>query len=760
MKDNTDHTNRMTIEHEGMHIGFAHTEKGWMQVTLNPAKELRERVPGIPFPNFELAIAGRQYGNNPALISGLTALPSEMKLVSHFANTEGLQLLYRHEQLQLKVQVDMRFIPGAAAIRQTTVVINEGDSPVVLTHLSSMCMQGVATDGLLPWYDKRKIRVHYCRQTWNGEGQWRFGDLEELGLYPTSVHPSTSAVHFSSVGSWSTGKLLPLIVLEDLETGKAWYCQLDTSANWHLEIGYRGSWSDDSGGLFIHGDGADERFGGWSKQLLPGESYESIPAAFGCCDGDFADAIRELTAYRRYLTKGLYGDFPAASVVYNDYMNTLWGDPSKEKLTPLVDAAAAAGCDYFCIDAGWFGEIGSSWGSGLGDWLPSRNRFGEEGLESFLAYIADKGMKPGLWLEMEVCGDDAALAAKPDDWFIRRYGIRVGGGLRSFLHFGHPDVRSYMHGVIDRLVGMGVRYFKNDYNLCFGPGDDTGGKAAAEGLRQALADFYRFIDEVRTRHPEVMMENCGSGGMRADYEALTHFHLQSSSDQEDYRKYPSIIGGSLAAVLPEQLGIWAYPYPLLFTDLPNPEGIKETSRLAAMADGEQTIFNMVNGMCGNLYLSGHLHLADETNRVLIAEAVELYKRERSFISQAYPFWPLGFTRINDGLNWTAVGLASRDRSRLLLSVWRLGDGDEYRTIPLAGSNGRGGIGGLQADIEQLYPREGYAVDCHFSPKTGQLTIRMPKPYQARLFEIRFAAITADADTERLQRGNSCIIANT
>lgn len=194
--------------------------------------------------------------------------------------------------------------------------------------------------------------------------------------------------------------------------------------------------------------------------------------------------------------------------------------------------------------------------------------------------------------------------------------------------------------------------------------------------------------------------------------------------------------GSLAAVLPEQLGIWAYPYPLLYTDLPNSESIKEPGRLAEMADGEQTIFNMVNGMCGSLYLSGYLHLADEKNRALIAEAVELYKQERSFISQAYPFWPLGFTRINDGLNWAAVGLASRDRSRLLLSVWRLGDGDEYRTIPLAGSNGRSGIGGLQAEIVQRYPREGYAVDCHYSPQTGQLTVRMPKPYQARL---RFAS---------------------
>ncbi|THF80290.1 glycoside hydrolase family 36 protein [Cohnella fermenti] len=724
----------LTIEHAGMVMAWANTDNGLMQSTFNTERQLRTKVPPIPAPSFELAIAGIPYGHSPALISGLTRLPEAMKLISYSADAEKLFMAYKHEALGLKVETEMRFVPGSAVIRQSTVVTNEGSSPVVLTHLSSMCVQGIASDGALPWYDKRKVRVHYCRQTWNGEGQWRSGDLEELGLYPTSGHPSAAAVHFSSVGSWSTGKLLPMAVLEDLETGKAWYWQIETSANWHMEIGHRGSWSEDSGAIFIHADGADERFGGWSKELLPGESCRAVPAAFGCVDGSFADAIRELTAYRRYLTRELHGTLPPAPVVYNDYMNTLWGDPSRDKLAPLIAAAAAAGCEYFCIDAGWFGDLGSSWASGLGDWLPSRNRFGDEGLEALLASIRHTGMKPGLWLELEVCGEDAALAAKPDEWFIRRYGIRAGGGPRWFLNFGHPDVCAYAHGVIDRLMRMGVRYIKNDYNLCIGTGDDTGGRAAADGLQQAMRDFYRFIDEVKCRHPELILENCASGGMRADYEALARFHLQSSSDQEDYRKYPSIIGGSLAAILPEQLGIWAYPYPLLHSELANPASIEEPGYLRTMEDGEQTIFNLVNGLCGSLYLSGHLHLADETNRGLIAEAVALYKKERAYISRSHPIWPLGFTRMNDEEGWASVGLVSPDRSRILLSVWRLGSGSEYRILPLERWRGR------KATVNLLYPGEGYSVESSYSANTGQLTVRLPKPYQARLFDIRFEVL--------------------
>lgn len=41
-------------------------------------------------------------------------------------------------------------------------------------------------------------------------------------------------------------------------------------------------------------------------------------------------------------------------IIFNDYMNCLWGSPTTEKLLPLIDAAAEVGCEYFCIDAGWY----------------------------------------------------------------------------------------------------------------------------------------------------------------------------------------------------------------------------------------------------------------------------------------------------------------------------------------------------------------------------------------------------------------------
>lgn len=695
-------------------------------------KKLSHEGIEIEIPNFQLAIAGKPHGFHPGLATGHTVLPLEMVMEKTEASGHDLMIHYRHESMQLVVQVFMQFIPDTAVIRHVTKVKNEGDVPVTLTHLSSAYMQGIAAEGCMPWHDTDKIKVFYCRQAWEGEGQWRSSDLEEMGLYPTSVHPTSQAIHITSEGSWSTGRFLPMAVIEDKDTNKVWFVQIETSSHWHLEIGHKGCWDYESNGsLYIQADGASEHFGGWTKTLIPGESFDSVPAAIGCCDGNFTDAIRELTKYRRSILKPRNTWTGHLPVVFNDYMNCLWADPTDDKLFPLIDSAADVGTECFCMDAGWFSNRNVPWGASLGDWEPSADRFGSGGLQHMINYILSKGMIPGLWLEVEVCGENSALGKKPDSWFLRRNGKRVGGGERWFLNFMNPEVCQYIHAVIDRLVDMGIGFIKNDYNACIGAGDDSHGCSPADGLLRHIRAFYSFLDEVREKHPRLMIENCASGGMRIDYGILSHVHMTSLSDQEIYTNYPSIIGGVLAGVLPEQAGIWAYPYPLLFKDRGNPALVTSLDYQQSMEDGEQTIFNMVNGLCGNMYISGRLNAADAYNRSLVREAVSLYKQERNHIHNAFPIWPLGFSRISDRRSWASVGLVREDQSRILLAVWRLESEEEFSKLFLHGWKGR------LAVVKQLFPSEPSShVQTHYNALDGTLTVRLTKRNQARYFEIR------------------------
>ncbi|GGD82430.1 glycoside hydrolase family 36 protein [Paenibacillus nasutitermitis] len=717
-----------TIQHEGMHLQYEETDHGMWQRAISP-KPLELGEASIAYPNFQTAIAGIPQGRSSAGATGYSALFAEMRMERFEPSAEGLFARYKHDKLGLAVEVSMAFIPGTAMIRQTTAAINEGDGAITLTQLSSLHMQGIALGGCRPCYDPKKVKVHYCRTAWEGESQWRSDDLESLGLFQTSVHAELATVSFSSIGSFSTAHYVPMIVLEDMETSQVWYLQIEASSNWNVEIGHRSAWNRPDGSLYLYADGANERVGGWAKPLQPGERFETVPVAFGCCEGSFGDAVRELTKYRRHSCKPTTA-LEELPIVYNDYMNTLWGNPTTERLLPLIEAASRAGAECFCIDAGWFATREENWSMGLGDWRESPDRFGSAGLRGMLAEIEQRSMIPGIWLEMEVCGEEAELGSKPDSWFLMRNGRRVGGGSRWFLNFENSEVRHYMHGVIDRLAAMGVGYIKNDYNDTVGAGADGFGGSGAVGTLQHSRAFYSFIDEVREKHPSLVLENCASGAMRQDYGILRHFHLQSFTDQEIYTRCPSILGGSLATVLPEQLGIWAYPYPLLHPNHNAPEIVETASYRESMADGEQTIFNLVNGLCGQLYLSGRIDAADERNTALIAEAVGLAKLERSFVRNAYPVWPIGFSRIGDANGWASVGLASEEGERLLLAVWRLGSHDEVMELPLPGWANQAAV------VKMLYPVGCGLVKSFYNERKGALSVRFPSRNQARLFEIK------------------------
>lgn len=716
-------------DHQGMRLHYKSTEQGLQQTCLHPSVSFEPREDAPSYPNFSLSVAGRRHGFLSGVLTASSVLPTEMEMTDIKHTEEGLLLSYRHAELGLAAEANLVFVPGAAVIRQTTTVRNDGTEPVTLTHLSSMCVQGIASEGCLSWFEDDKVKLHYCHNAWTGEGQWRSAALGDLGLYHASVHNPGASIHFSSVGSWSTSRYLPMAVLEDTETSQVWYFQIETSSNWHFEISGRGERQRGSA-LYISADGASERYGGWSHTLRPGESYTSVPVAYGCAQGGFDEAVRELTKYRRSVLKP-DAPYTFTPVAFNDYMNCLWGNPD-ERLLPLIDAAAEAGAEMFVIDAGWFAGRDESWSTGLGTWLPSKDRFGSMGLEGILDRIKSKGMLPGVWLEMEVAGEESVLGNKPDNWFLLRHGKRVGGGDRLLLNYGNEELREYMHGVIDRLTGMGVRFIKNDYNTCVGIGAVEGELSAPEGLRRHSEAFYRFIDEVRKRHPQLIIENCGSGAMREDYAALSHFHYQSSSDQEFYYNNPSIITGSLAAVLPEQCGNWSYPYPLPYKQANNEALAQSPDYWQVFSDGEETIFNMINGICGAMYLSGHIHRADELNKRLIREGVQLYKQLRSFTHSSYPFWPIGFTRIGDTNAWAAAGFRSEDDSTVLLAVWRLASGQSYMELPIRCWAGK------SATVSQLYPSTDLEVPHYYNRVTGTLTVRMPKTFQARLFELRLS----------------------
>ena len=636
----------------------------------------------------------REYGEPPFFleIDGFEAGHSAAESLTNSAQTQRCEtedgITWRHRAGGLAVHCP---VSGDAFADAAFRLTNEGAVPVAVNHFSRRVSFEI--DPSSP----RDTLIHYFGCCWQGEYQYHCLSFEDADLVPVSVHPIVKSFALESAGSYTTAAYYPFVAVENRKSGETLFLSFEPTANWRIEVGVR------AGRAYIAAAEIDLRHLGVQKILAPQEEYVLPRVLSGLVQGGLNGAVRALVSLRRGGRAGR--PFP---VVFNDYMNCLWAQPCAEKEYPLIDAAAEAGAEIFCIDDGWQYEAGEDRTDKLGDWVCSRTLFGREGFAGLVRYIRGKGMIPGVWMEMEVAGEKSAVYRRPDGWFLTRGGVRVGGGARVFLDYRNPEVRAYMKEKVRAFYDMGVRFIKNDYNDCIGScGID------AVGYTRAVRSFYR---ELREEFPDLMLENCGSGGLRSDYGMLRIFDIQSTSDQEIAANYPSIAQGALAVLLPEKAGIWAYPFPHLYGDFYGGRAFDP-----APYDEESVVYTMLAGMCGVLYLSGRIDRASEEGKKRIAEGVACYKRIRGFLAESYPVFPNGLVRIPEKEKPVVILYRGGDDGEGLLFVWRQ-EGPAEVEVPVAAKR-----------AECIYPAGGCgSVSCG---STVRITLK--DKYTARLFRLTF-----------------------
>lgn len=370
-------------------------------------------------------------------------------------------------------------------------------------------------------------------------------------------------------------------------------------------------------------------------------------------------------------------------------------------LKPLIDAAKKAGCEYFCVDCGWYSD--GHWWDGVGEWLPSKKRF-PGGIEEVIQYIRSRDMIPGLWLELEVMGTKCPMVDKvPKDWFFQRNGQAVIDHCRYQLDFRNPQVQEYAMGVIRRLVEeYGVGYIKMDYNIDCGVGTDRDADSAGAGLLEHNRAYLAWLDRVFETYPDLIIENCSSGGMRMEYSMLSRQSIQSVTDQTDYIKMAAIAANCATACAPEQAAIWSYPL------------IQGTE--------EEAVFNMVNAMLLRIHQSGYLGQIGEGRMRRVTDGIRCYKEIREDIKEGIPFWPTGLASFSD--EYLSYGMQCQDRC--YLAVWRTqGEGEKEFCIPLHKK-------GCQIkDVRCMYPVD-MKTDHKYESETECLRIKL-EPKTARLF---------------------------
>lgn len=607
--------------------------------------------------------------------------------VAPTAHGELLIIEQKDEKSGLVVEVMLESFGSANTVRASTKVSNTSQTTVHLTAVTSLALGNLGN-----FLSLEDPALWEGRSEWCAESRWEKKRLRDLVPDMDTIfhkHLGRGTYHVTSTSTWSTGYSLPLAVLEDEATGRAFGWQVEHNGPWHWEINSR-FFDNDYFTLSLSGPNDLEH--AWEYALEPQASFTSVSASFTWSDQGKTGVFQNFTSYRR-------NDRPFESadaklpLIFNDYMNALMGDPTTEKLVPLIDAAAESGVEVFCIDCGWYDDGGYWWPS-VGAWQPSKKRFGEAGLEGVLAYIREKGMAPGLWIEAEVVGVLSDVAKTlPDSAFMTRHGVRIEEHNRYFLDMRSPDARKHLDDVFKRLVeDYGVRYFKWDYNVTPGAGPADASTSAGYGLLEHSRALQEWISALRTRYPDVILEACSSGAQRMDHSTVRQYDLQSTSDQQNFLLYPTIAAAAPAMLIPERAGNWAYP-----------QGDDSAETVA---------FNLVTGLSGRLYLSGHLNELPQHCMELVSEATAIYRQVITATSQSLPIWP------TDLPHWEApfVSLGAKRDDEIYVFAWSRDDHDNAVALALSD------FAGQEIEVETVFPKQLPAWETQWNKAAGELTV--------------------------------------
>ncbi|MGW8483129.1 glycoside hydrolase family 36 protein [Microbacterium sp. NPDC055903] len=702
---------RIVWDTPGLSLVLAAPEDGPVSVlAVRPAGSAAP-VPALPEghgeqPLVELSAFG--HGRFPGSYRHVdTIIGRDLRFASEARDEQGgwhrLRILQEDARRGIRVTSIFEAHGSTAALRTWTEATVDTD--LVIDAVSSFATGSFLADAGATSVDA--FALAHADNDWIAENRWKVEPLRAAGLVDVGRHahhhqPPRTRIALGNRGSWSSGEKVPVAALTATTAAGpyaiAW--QVEHNGPWLAELGENGR------GAYLLLSGPTDQEHQWSVRLQGGETFRSIPVSIAVALGDETDALRALTDHRRAIRHPRAAD-DALPVVFNDYMNTLMGDPTTEKLRPLIDAAAEAGADYFCIDAGWYAD--GHWWDGVGAWEPSSVRF-PGGITEVTEYIRARGLTPGLWLEPEVIGIRSPLAEQlPDEAFFQRQGVRIAEHGRHLLDLRHPAARAHLDAVVDRLVGeYGIGFIKMDENTMTGPGSDLGGLAPGQGHLEHARALLAWIDGVQSRHPDLLIENCSSGAMRMDYALLSRLHMQSTSDQQDPIAYASIAAGAPAAILPEQAGNWAYP---------------QTGMSA-----EARTFALVNGILGRMYLSGYLNRMTEVEVDAVRAAVAAQKTVLAGVRSRRPVWPLGLPAWE--ADWVSLGLHDDDAAHAYVSVWRR-SGVATASLHLPWAQGR------ELAVSAFFPADAGSWSWRWDASTGILVTTAPTDEpSARTFEVR------------------------
>ncbi len=204
-----------------------------------------------------------------------------------------------------------------------------------------------------------------------------------------------------------------------------------------------------------------------------------------------------------------------------------WGGSGADFLISSLQEAKkeALGFEYYWMDAGWYGnyegespsEFADNWFPHTGDWNVNPNVYSGDAFDRVFATAAQTGLKNILWLEPERAQKTSRFYQQNPDLFLD-----IGQESVS-LNLADPRAREYMYDTVASYVEqLNLACYRQDFNynpLPYWQAEDKKNPDRV-GMAQIghIMGLYEVWDKLLARFPDLIIDNCASGGRRLDIE--------------------------------------------------------------------------------------------------------------------------------------------------------------------------------------------------------------------------------------------------
>ncbi|MBE6999995.1 MAG: hypothetical protein E7428_07390 [Ruminococcaceae bacterium] len=430
-------------------------------------------------------------------------------------------------------------------------VENKSDAPMTISRLSVLAGGVEASDMFARSYDNDPAGYYeigyFDNDHWGREGEFNW-------------HSLTPGTHNVDFRYFRDRYRHPLLFLKNKVEGTIWFYQIAWSAGCRFSLDYqalREASNRDFAAVPRLAMKAEITGTNPLYLLEPGKVLESPVVHMGCVKGDLDDAVNAMHAHiRRSVLNLSAADASACTVGAGMGAEH---DMSVETSKAFIDQFTEMGAEVFIIDAGWQNppHREMEWGPYNGINHPNPQRY-PNGLSELSDCCHEKGMKFALWVEIERMGEYSDVFKAHPDWRARNVYGEYPQQNNGFLDFTNPAAAAWAEAELARIIEeYKLDLLRVDYNIgpdeYFNMRDVTG-----EGIRECVAlrhfqAVYRMYQNLKTRFPEVIFENCAGGGGRTDLGMMRAFHHTWVSDWQKMPHSALITNGMTMALPPERV---------------------------------------------------------------------------------------------------------------------------------------------------------------------------------------------------------------